>query len=131
MPRHTADQGRLHWRAPIDLQGRARELRREMTPAELTLWQSIRNGQLGGAHFRKQHAVGQYVVDFICIRAKLIVELDGDTHAEPAQIARDAKRTHWLEEQKQYRVLRFANADVYSSLEAVVLQIAEALRESR
>ena len=102
-----------------------------MTSAERKLWQRIRNGQLDSAHFRKQHAVGQYIVDFICVRAKLVIEVDGDTHSEPAQMAHDAMRTQWLNEQKQYRVLRFANEDVHKSLEAVVLQILETLREKQ
>ena len=103
------------------MQARARELRRELTPAEQKLWQHIRNGQLNGAQFRKQHAVGTYIVDFFCAKSKLVIEVDGDSHAE--QIEYDAERTHWLNEQKHYRVLHFANEEVHRHIEAVLERI--------
>jgi very-short-patch-repair endonuclease len=109
------------------MQTRARELRRAMTPAEKKLWQRIRYGQLGGAHFRKQHAVGHYIVDFFCAKAKLVVEIDGDTHAE--QVEYDAERTEWLNEQKQYRVIRFWNNEVLHDIDAVLAKIAEMLEQ--
>jgi very-short-patch-repair endonuclease len=118
---------RPHWRASTEMQTCARELRRAMTPAEKKLWQHIRYGQLGGAHFRKQHAVGHYIVDFFCAKAKLVVEIDGDTHAEQAEY--DAERTEWLNEQKQYRVIRFWNNEVLHDVDAVLAKIAEMLEQ--
>lgn len=118
---------RPHWRASIKLQARAKELRRELTPAEKKLWARLRNGQINGAQFRRQHAVGTYIVDFFCAKAKLVIEVDGDTHAE--QVDYDAKRTAWLNEQKHYRVLRFTNDEVYRQIEAVVEAIEAAVRE--
>ena len=118
-----------HWRASVELQQRARALRRELTPAERKLWQHIRDGQLDGAHFRRQHTIGQYILDFVCIQAKLVVEVDGDIHAEPTQMAHDAARTQWLNEQKQYRVVRFTNAEVLRNVEGVVERIRERLKE--
>ena len=118
-----------HWRASPELQQRARELRREMTPAERKLWQHLRDGQLDGAHFRKQYAIGHYILDFVCIKAKLVIEIDGDGHAEPAQLAHDMERTQWLSAQKRYRVLRFANAEVLRNVEGVVERIREVLEE--
>jgi BirA family biotin operon repressor/biotin-[acetyl-CoA-carboxylase] ligase len=115
-----------HWRASKQLQLRARELRRAMTPAEKKLWQRIRDNQLG-AQFRKQHAVGPYVVDFFCAKAKLVVEVDGDTHADPKQAEYDAERTEWLNEQKHYRVIRFWNSEILRSIEGVLIQISEAV----
>jgi len=73
------------WRASRKMQERARELRKDMTPAEKTLWRYLRHGQLDGAHFRKQHAVGTYIVDFFCAKSKLVVEVDGDSHAEQVE----------------------------------------------
>ena len=107
------------------MQARARELRREMTPAERKLWQRIRNGQLDGAHIRKQHAVGPFIVDFFCAKSKLVIEVDGDTHAE--QVEYDQERTRWLNEQKHYRVIRCTNDDVLHNLDAVVEKIRKEL----
>ncbi|CAG0938168.1 hypothetical protein BROC_00130 [Candidatus Brocadiaceae bacterium] len=98
-----------------------------MTPAEKKLWAYLREGQLDGAHFRKQHAVGTYIVDFFCAKAKLVIEVDGDSHAD--QVEYDAQRTAWLNEQKHYRVLRFTNDDVHRNLDAVMQAIAAALQE--
>ena len=118
---------RPHWRASTEMQTRARELRRAMTPAEKKLWQRIRDGQLGGAHFRKQHAVGHYIVDFFCAKSKLVLEVDGDTHAE--QVEYDAERTQWLNEQKQYRVIRFGNNEILQNIDGVLEKILEILKE--
>ena len=114
------------WRASVEMQTRARELRREMTPAERKLWARIRDGQLDGAHIRKQHAVGNFIVDFFCAKSKLVIEVDGDVHA--TQVEYDAARTEWLNEQKHYRVIRFANEEVFKNLDAVVERIREMLR---
>ena len=97
------------------MQQRARELRHEMTYAEKRLWQYLRNGQLDGALFRKQHAVDTYIVDFFCAKSRLVIEVDGDSHAE--QLEYDAARTQWLSEQHHYRVLRFTNEDVLRNIE--------------
>ncbi len=115
---------RQRWRAPKLVQTRARELRRNMTPAEKKLWQRIRFGQLG-AHFRRQHAIGKYIVDFICVKSKLVIEVDGDNHAE--QTKYDEKRTKWLSEQKDYRVIRFWNNEVLHNIEGVITIIIEEL----
>lgn len=115
---------RQRWRASKQIQIRARELRRNMTPAEKTLWQRIRFGQLG-VHFRRQHAIGKYVVGFICVKSNLIIEVDGDSHTE--QIKYDEKRTKWLNEQKDYRVIRFWNNEVLHNIEGVITTISEAL----
>jgi very-short-patch-repair endonuclease len=109
------------------MQSRARQLRRQMTPAEIKLWQRLRGHQLRGAHFRKQHAVGKFIVDFFCATAKLVIEIDGDTHA--LQEEYDAERTRWLNAQHRYRVMRFANDDVLHNIESVLEAIAAALSE--
>ena len=124
MPRKS-NAPRQRWRASVEMQTRARELRREMTPAERKLWARIRDGQLNGAHFRKQHAVGNFILDFFCAKSKLVIEVDGDTHAD--QVEYDAERTQWLNEQKHYRVIRFTNDDVHRNLDAVLERILEAV----
>lgn len=118
-----------HWRASPQMQARARELRKNMTPAEKKLWAYLRRGQMDGWHWRKQHAVDWYIVDFFCAKARLVIEVDGDSHAEPDQIAYDAERTRWLNEQHHYRVLRFTNAEVYHQIDGVLQQIWEALQQ--
>ena len=122
-----SDPPHKRWRASPEMQARARELRCEMTPAEKKLWARIRFGQLDDAHFRRQHAVNRFIVDFFCARAKLVVEVDGDSHVTQADY--DAARTQWLNEQKHYRVLRFTNDEVHHRIEAVLEAILEALRE--
>ncbi|MGH2524959.1 MAG: endonuclease domain-containing protein [Anaerolineales bacterium] len=118
---------RRRWRTSANVLIRARQLRREMTPAERKLWQRLRRGQLDGARFRKQHPVGRFILDFFCARSKLVIEIDGDTHV--TQMEYDAERTQWLSEQKDYRVIRFTNDEVHHNLVAVLERIREALRE--
>lgn len=116
------------WRASKAIQQRARELRHDMTYAEKRLWQYLRDDQLEGAHFRKQHAVDTYIVDFFCAKSKLVIEVDGDSHAD--QAAYDAERTQWLSEHHAYRVLRFTNDEVLTNIEAVIEVIRAALLAS-
>jgi very-short-patch-repair endonuclease len=85
---------------------RARELRRFSPEAERALWHRLRNRQLGGFKFRRQHPVGPFFADFACIEAKLIVEIDGSQHLEPAAVEADARRTEVLSRCDFY-VLRF------------------------
>jgi very-short-patch-repair endonuclease len=108
---------------------RARELRRNATDAERKLWYQLRRRQVEGFRFRRQVPLGPYIVDFACLSAKLIVELDGGQHGEDENIAKDAKRTAWLNGQG-FRVLRFWNLDVLQAMEGVWDAIAAALAES-
>ncbi|MFQ6015763.1 MAG: endonuclease domain-containing protein [Anaerolineae bacterium] len=102
---------------------RARELRRPQTPAEARLWQRLRRRQLNGHYFRRQHPIGNLIVDFYCAKARLVVEVDGDVHA--MQEEHDAARTEWLEE-RGYRVIRFSNKQVFGKLNAVLESILAA-----
>jgi adenine-specific DNA-methyltransferase len=86
----------------------------------------LRRARLNGAHFRRQHAIGPYIVDFFCAKAKLVVEVDGDSHAQ--QTTYDEKRTTWLMV-RGYRVLRFTNREVIHQLDAVVEEIARVVGE--
>jgi len=96
---------------------RARHLRRHQTDAEQKLWAHLRRNALG-VSFRRQHPIGKYIVDFICLDRKLIIEADGGQHDEE-RAAHDAARTAWLEAQG-YRVLRFWNNDILTNIEGVV-----------
>jgi very-short-patch-repair endonuclease len=100
----------------------ARKLRATQTDAELRLWSRLRRKQLDGSRFRRQHPLGNYVVDFFCAEAKLIIEADGGQHAEES-----ATRANWLEA-RGYRVIRFWNNDVLGNSDGVVQTILEALR---
>tara|TARA_R110000824_G_scaffold390760_11_gene587800 strand:- start:5538 stop:5882 length:345 start_codon:yes stop_codon:yes gene_type:complete len=103
---------------------RARALRRNLTDAERKLWYALRRDALG-VNFRRQHPIGKYIVDFVCLDRKLIIEADGGQHAEE-QAAHDAARTAWLEQQG-YDVLRFWNNDILTNIEGVVDVIREKL----
>ncbi|RPJ18420.1 MAG: endonuclease domain-containing protein [Chloroflexi bacterium] len=103
---------------------RARALRKALTPAERKLWARLRNRQLNGVRFRRQHAIGEYIPDFVAIKPKLIVELDGSQHLEQTEY--DEERTQHFELQG-YRVIRFWNNDVEKKMESVILAIIHAL----
>ncbi|MBE0410320.1 MAG: DUF559 domain-containing protein [Anaerolineales bacterium] len=117
--------GRIRWRAARPIQERARELRKDMTPAEKKLWSNLRNGQICGAHFRKQHPVGPFIIDFFCAKAKLAIEVDGGVHQ--SQIDYDLERSKWLVENKGYKILRFTNDQIESNIESVIEKIIAAL----
>jgi very-short-patch-repair endonuclease len=104
---------------------RARELRRNATPAEQVLWSVLRNRQLAGCHFRRQHILAGFIVDFCCIKARLVVEVDGAQHNGPNED--DAHRTHVLNE-LGFEVLRFSNASVLNDLTHVLGTIGAACR---
>ncbi|MBI2312609.1 MAG: endonuclease domain-containing protein [Betaproteobacteria bacterium] len=97
--------------------GRARSLRRNLTDAERRLWQKLRLKQLAGHRFRRQMPLGPYIVDFVCLEAKLVVEVDGGQHADQAKY--DEVRDGWLKAQG-FRVLRFWNNDVLNNCDEVV-----------
>ncbi|MCL5994855.1 MAG: endonuclease domain-containing protein, partial [Chloroflexi bacterium] len=78
---------------PTGLLARSRALRQQQTDAEKHLWRLLRDRQFHGAKFRRQHPIGNYILDFYCHEAKLAIELDGSQHAEPDQAAHDAVRT--------------------------------------
>ena len=103
----------------------ARRLRANATEAEQKLWSHLRKGQLYGFQFRRQHSVGPFFVDFICLEASLIIEVDGSQHADRKE--QDQSRDEFLRA-SGYRVLRFWNFEVLSHVDSVVERIAEVLR---
>jgi very-short-patch-repair endonuclease len=90
---------------------RAKRLRRSMTLPEVVLWPHLRGGQMNGLRFRRQHAVGPYILDFYCSEARLCIEVDGSTHNIVEQAAHNDARTLFLQH-RGIRVLRFAAADI-------------------
>lgn len=98
---------------------RARRLRESQTSAEAKLWQALRNRQLARWKFRRQHPIDRFVVDFVTLDGKLIIEVDGVTHSSPSEIERDEARTKVLES-CGFLVLRVSNTDVYDNLEGVL-----------
>ncbi|MEO5598854.1 MAG: endonuclease domain-containing protein [Novosphingobium sp.] len=108
----------------------ARTMRNQPTAPEARLWGVLSRSQLGGHKFRRQTQIGTAIADFLCPQKGLIVEVDGDTHADPAA---DARRTARLEA-RGYRVVRVTNLDVMSNLEGVqqhLLDILEAMPNRR
>ena len=101
----------------MHLTSRARQLRRDATDAEQLLWSVLRDRQLAGDKFRRQTPIGPYIVDFLCMQGRLIIELDGGQHQQRADS--DRERTEFLES-LGYRVLRFWNNDVFDDLASVV-----------
>ncbi|MDO9351158.1 MAG: DUF559 domain-containing protein [Deltaproteobacteria bacterium] len=101
-----------------------RELRKNLTEAERALWRGLRLRQLAGQKFRRQQPIGKYIVDFVCIEKKLIIEVDGGHHAD--QLAYDAKRSAWLEKEG-FRILRFWDNQVLKEVESVKEVIVSAL----
>jgi len=102
----------------------ARSLRKSETDAERKIWQLLRSRSLNGEKFRRQHPIGPYIVDFININGKLIIELDGSQHQQTLDY--DAGRTAFLE-QAGYRVMRFWDNDVLKQTESVMQAIFDAL----
>ena len=106
-----------------ELVTRARQLRRESTPAEQVLWEALRGSQLNGARFRRQHPVETFILDFYCPRHKLVVEIDGGIHQLPEVRERDQERQCWIEVHG-YEFLRFTNEEVLHELTWVLTCIS-------
>uniref|UniRef100_UPI00404AC546 vitamin B12 dependent-methionine synthase activation domain-containing protein n=1 Tax=Gelidibacter sp. TaxID=2018083 RepID=UPI00404AC546 len=105
----------------------ANEMRFKPTDAESVLWQALSGKKLENFKFRRQHIIGNYIADFICLRENLIIEVDGGIHQLPDNVASDEERTQWLRSEGYY-VLRFKNEEVLYSLESVTNKILEALK---
>ncbi|MBS1249540.1 MAG: hypothetical protein MAG431_01120 [Chloroflexi bacterium] len=103
---------------------RAVELRKEQTPAERKLWAYLRGRKVKNVKFRRQHALGSYVVDFCAAKEKLIIELDGSHHLDQAE--QDEERTAYLEG-RGYKVVRFWNHQVMGDIDGVICEIENAL----
>jgi len=109
------------------IRSRARALRKNPTEVERLLWRHLRMWQLDGYKFRRQQPIGNYIVDFVCLEKRLIIELDGGQHAEQSNY--DSERDAWLRDQR-FTVLRFWNNDVLMNIEGVARRIFETLKSS-
>lgn len=106
---------------------RARSLRAAQTNAESVLWRHLRNRQLSRWKFRRQHKIDRFVVDFVTLDGKLIVEVDGATHSTDADVKRDSERTRILES-LGFQVMRVSNDDVCTNLAGVLDTILNELK---
>ena len=104
------------------LKERARKLRSSMTDAEIALWAKLRRRQLNHHQFRRQKSIGNFIVDFYCPSANLVIEIDGGQHYTEKGQTSDAKRDAYLRT-LGLRVLRFSNVDVLRNLESVIAEI--------
>ncbi len=117
-----------HKRTTPKIFARAQELRHNQTEAETKLWAYLRSHRLNDVGFRRQHAIGNYIVDFCAPRQKLIIELDGSQHLEQKEY--DSERTKYLEA-KGCRVLRFWNNDVMNNIEGVASVVLEVWHQEK
>ncbi len=105
----------------------AKKLRREMTDAETKLWQELRAKRFENYKFKRQQPIGKYIADFVCLKYRLIVEVDGSQHDDSQH---DKTRDAWLSSQ-DFRILRFWNNGVLKDMDGVLLSILAALEESK
>jgi very-short-patch-repair endonuclease len=103
---------------------KAKLLRRTMTRAETLLWRYLKAGHLEGLSFRRQAPMGPYIVDFVCHAARLVVEIDGETHDFEERLRGDQARDAWLAS-RGYAVQRSTNDEVLKNLEGVLIVIRE------
>ncbi len=99
---------------------RRKILRKHGTPAEAVLWTLLKNSQIEGLKFRRQHGVGPYIIDFYCPELKLVVELDGAVHENPNMEEYDQTRTDYLSRVAGISVLRFENKEVFCNQELII-----------
>jgi very-short-patch-repair endonuclease len=108
---------------------RATELKRTMTEAEKLLWKHLRNSKLNGHKFRRQHPIGQFIADFYCHEAKLVIEVDGEIHNEIEIQERDEGRTFMIEN-LGLKVIRFKNDEIKNHLTETLSKIKSNLQSS-
>jgi very-short-patch-repair endonuclease len=122
------DEKKPTWKVPSKLRSNARALSKNSTDAERILWSELRDHRLNGASFRRQVPIANYIADFVCHAAKLVIELDGGQHFSDGQETADAKRSAIIET-RGFRVLRFSNHDVMTNRAGVLETIATAVAE--
>ena len=105
-----------------------REQRKSPTEAESVLWEQLRNRNLGGYKFRRQHPIGGYILDFYCSEAKIGIEMDGSVYKEPEQIVYDHQRSATLVE-LGVEVIRFWNSEVTDNCNDVLSRILEKIEK--
>ena len=116
------------WNVSSKLRSNARALRKNSTDAERLLWAALRDHRMNGAGFRRQVPIKNYIADFVCHAAKLVIELDGGQHFSDQAEKKDAARSAVIEAQG-FKVLRFSNQDVMTNRTGVLETIAAAVAE--
>ncbi len=104
-------------------------MRKNQTPSETVMWELLRNRQFMNLKFRRQHQIGDYIVDFFCNEEKLVIELDGAVHKEEKQFKKDVKRTAYLESQG-FKVLRFENSEFIANTKVILEQIKTSIQDT-
>ncbi len=112
----------MHKGAPPKISANARILRNKMTPAETKLWEHLKNNQMEGFKFRRQHPIHLFIAYFYCHKLGLIIELDGEYHNKEEQMLKDKERTELLNFQN-VSVIRFKNEEVENEIEKVLAEI--------
>ncbi len=110
------------------IKNNSRHLRNNMTDVERMLWAKVRSRQLQGFRFRRQHPIGRYIVDFVCLELKLIIELDGGQHMDQRQY--DTNRSQWLQI-NGFKTVRFWNSDILDNPDGVMQTIYMHLPQPR
>ncbi len=126
LPKESQDGFKYQYADPFLyelLHGFAQENKKYPTEAEALLWERIRSCRLG-KQFNRQHIIGQYIVDFVCLEIKLVIEVDGGYHSEYTQIEKDENRTEELEK-LGFVVLRFKNEDIIHRMDFVIKNIVK------
>ncbi|WP_298541530.1 vitamin B12 dependent-methionine synthase activation domain-containing protein [uncultured Aquimarina sp.] len=127
-------KGEQHWKTadPV-LYGLMKEhagrMRNQPTEAESFLWKALSGKNLNGYKFRRQHIIGSYIADFICLKENLIIEIDGSIHQLPENKSSDKERTEWLEKEG-YKVIRFTNKQVINEIDFVLDEILETIEKA-
>jgi very-short-patch-repair endonuclease len=123
-----ADEKNPTWKVSARMRSNARALRKNSSNAERLLWVALRNHRLNGASFRRQVPIGNYIADFVCHAARLVIELDGGQHFSNESERADTARSVVIEA-KGFRVLRFSNHDMTTNRPGVLETIATAIAE--
>jgi len=110
-----------------NLKNFSRQLRRSSTDAEKLLWSKIRRKQIKNFQFFRQKPIGNYIADFYCKEAKLVIEIDGGQHYEDMNIENDRIRNRFLEKQG-LKVIRFTNLDILKNMESVINKIYDEIK---
>lgn len=114
--------------APASSFLKAQSLRNNETQAEKNLWEKLRNNQLKGYKFRRQHPISLFIADFYCHQLKLIIEIDGDYHNTLEQIKKDDERTQILQDNGM-KIIRFTNCEIENNIDKVITGIGLTIEE--
>ncbi|HNX66142.1 MAG TPA: endonuclease domain-containing protein [Bacteroidales bacterium] len=116
----------MYFGTSVEIMKRAIRLRKDQTEAEKIIWQSLRRRQIEGLRFRRQHPINNFVADFYCHEAKLVIEIDGGVHDDPEQKEKDLARQQIIND-FGIKVLRFKNEEIFNDIESVIIKIKSSI----